>query len=61
MLMIDGALLDLLLVNRKGLVSEEVIGVYLKCSDREVVKYKIFCGRNATTTKTSALDIGVFL
>ncbi|GAB0203307.1 hypothetical protein GRJ2_002796300 [Grus japonensis] len=53
-----GALLDLLLVNREGLVGEVAIGGRLGHSDHEVVEFKIFGDRRKTATKTSTLDMG---
>ncbi|GAB0207049.1 ubiquitin-associated protein 1 [Grus japonensis] len=53
-----GALLDLLLVNREGLVGEVAIGGCLGHSDHEVVEFKIFGDRRKTATKTSTLDMG---
>ena len=45
-----GALLDLLLVNREGLVSEVAIGGHLGHSDHEAVKFKIFGDRRKTVS-----------
>ncbi|GAB0190604.1 hypothetical protein GRJ2_001525700 [Grus japonensis] len=53
-----GALLDLLLVNREGLVGEVAIGGCLGHSDHEVVEFKIFGDRRKTATKTSTLNMG---
>lgn len=53
-----GALLDLLLVNREGLVGKMVIGGCLGHNDQEVVEFKIFGDRRKTTTKTSTLESG---
>ena len=51
-----GALLDLLLENREGLVGDVAIG---GChSDHEVVEFRIYGDRRKTATKTSALDMG---
>ncbi|GAB0205816.1 hypothetical protein GRJ2_003047200 [Grus japonensis] len=52
-----GALLDLLLVNREGLMGEVAIGGRLGHSDHEVVEFKIFGDRRKTATKTSTLDM----
>lgn len=49
----NGALLDLLSVNREGLVSEAVIGDCLSHSDREVVEFQIGGGKRKTVSKTS--------
>lgn len=38
-----GALLDLFLVNREGLVDEAAIGRHLGHSDRELVEFNFFC------------------
>ncbi|GAB0202528.1 mitochondrial enolase superfamily member 1 [Grus japonensis] len=53
-----GALLDLLLMNREGLLGEMAIGGCLGHSDHEVVEFKIFGDRRKTATKTSTLDMG---
>ncbi|GAB0177896.1 hypothetical protein GRJ2_000254900 [Grus japonensis] len=52
-----GALLDLLLMNREGLMGELAIGGCLGHSDHEVVEFKIFGDRRKTDTKTSTLDM----
>ncbi|GAB0204012.1 mitochondrial enolase superfamily member 1 [Grus japonensis] len=52
-----GALLDLLLVNREGLVGEVAIGGRLGHSDHEVVEFKIFGDRRKTAPKTSTLEL----
>ncbi|GAB0180024.1 hypothetical protein GRJ2_000467700 [Grus japonensis] len=52
-----GALLDLLLMNREGLMGEVAIGGHLGHSDHEVVEFKIFGDRRKTATKTSTLDM----
>lgn len=51
-----GALLDLLLVNREGLVSEEVIGGCLEQSNHEANESKISVDRRKNASKTSSLD-----
>ena len=53
-----GALLDLLLENREGLVGDVVIGGRLGHSDHEVVEFKIYGDRRKSATKTSSLDMG---
>ena len=53
-----GATLDLLLVNREGLVGEVANGGCLGRSDHEVVEFKIFGDRRKTATKTSTLNMG---
>ena len=47
-----GALLDLLLRNREGLVGNVVIGGRLGHSVHEAVEFKIFGDRRKTATKT---------
>ena len=53
-----GALLDLLFVNRKGLVGKVVIGGCLGHSDHDVVEFQIVGDRRKTSSKTSTLDMG---
>ncbi|KAK4819838.1 hypothetical protein QYF61_012983 [Mycteria americana] len=53
-----GALLDLLLVNREGLVGQVAIGGCLGHSDREAVEFQIVGNRRKTASQTSALDMG---
>ena len=51
-----GALLDLLFVNREGLMGQVVIGGCLGHSDHEVFDFQIVCDRRKTASKTLALD-----
>ena len=53
-----GALLDLLFVNREGLMGKVVIGGCLGHSDHEVVEFQIIGDRRKNASKTSALDKG---
>ena len=54
-----GALLDLVFVNREGLMGEVVIGGCLGHSDHEVVEFQIIGDdRRKTASKTSTLDMG---
>ena len=53
-----GALLDLLLENREGLVGAVAIGSRLSHSDHEVVEFRTYGDRRKSATKTSALDTG---
>ena len=53
-----GALLDLLLENREGLVEDVAIGGCLGHSDHGAVEFKIFGDRRKTATKTSAVGMG---
>jgi len=53
-----GALLDLLLENREGLVGDVAIGGHLGHNDHEVVEFEIFGDRRKTATKTSVLNMG---
>lgn len=55
-LMRQGALLDLLFVNREDLVVELVIGGSFGHSDHEVVEFKIFGDKKKSANKISALD-----
>ncbi|GAB0176455.1 mitochondrial enolase superfamily member 1 [Grus japonensis] len=52
-----GALLDLLLMNREGLMGEVAIGGCLGHSDHEVVEFKIFGDSRKTDTQISTLDM----
>ena len=53
-----GGVLDLLFVNREGLLGEVVIGGWLGHSDQEVVKLQIIGDRRKIASKTSTLDMG---
>ena len=53
-----GALLNLLLEKREGLVGDMAIGSHLGHSDHEVVELRFYGDRRKTATKTSALDMG---
>ena len=53
-----GALLDLLFVNREGLVGEVVIGGCLGHSNHAVAEFQIIGNRRKTASKTSTLDMG---
>lgn len=52
-----GALLDLLLVNSKSLMSETATCAYLGHSNHEAAEMKIFGDRKKTASRTSTLDI----
>lgn len=52
------AFLDLLLLNREGLMGEVAIRSLLGRSDREVVKFKISGDRRKIATQTPTLDSG---
>jgi len=51
-----GILLDLILTNKEGLVEDVKVGGSLGCSDHEVVKFRILCGRSRTISRITALD-----
>ena len=53
-----GSLLDLLFVNKEGLMGEVVIGGCLDHSDHEIVEFQIIGDRRKTASKTSTLDMG---
>jgi len=41
-----GVLLDLVLINKEGLVEAVKVEGSLGCSDHEMVEFRISCGRN---------------
>ncbi|RMC06974.1 hypothetical protein DUI87_16426 [Hirundo rustica rustica] len=51
-----GTMLDLLFVNRDGLVEDVVVGGRLGQSDHEIIEYSIFGEVRRSTSKTLALD-----
>ena len=52
----EGALLDLLLVNREELVGEVKVGGRLGCSDREMTEFPILGKTKRGVSKTATLD-----
>ncbi|PKU29906.1 rna-directed dna polymerase from mobile element jockey- hypothetical protein [Limosa lapponica baueri] len=51
-----GALLDLVLTNKEGLVGDVKVGGSLGCSDHEVVEFRILCGRSRAKSSIPTLD-----
>ena len=52
-----GAFLDMLLINREGLVGKIEIGGCLGHTDHETVKFKICVDKRKAASKTSTLDM----
>ena len=52
----EGALLDLLLVNREELVGEVKVGGRLGCSDHEMIEFLILRETKRGVSKTATLD-----
>ena len=52
----EGALLDLLLVNREELVREVKVGGHLRCSDHEMIELSILGETKRGVSKTATLD-----
>jgi len=51
-----GMLLDLVLMNKEGLVEDMKIGGSLSCSDCEIVEFRILHGGNMARSKIKTLD-----
>jgi len=51
-----GALLDLVLTDKEGLVEDVKAGGRLGCSDREVVEFRILCGGSRGISRIKTLD-----
>lgn len=49
-------LLDLVFTNKKGLVEDVMVGGSLRCSDLEVAKLKILCGKSKRISRIATLD-----
>jgi len=52
-----GALLDLVLTNKEGLVEDVKVGGRLGCSDDEIVEFRILCGGSRAISRIKTLDI----
>jgi len=52
-----GALLDLVLMNKKGLVEDVKAGSNLGCSDHEMVEFRILCGGSRAISRIKTLDL----
>jgi len=51
-----GALLDLKLTNKEGLVEDVKVGDSLSCSDHEMVEFRILCGGSRSISRIKTLD-----
>ena len=51
-----GALLDLILTNKEGLVKEVKVGGSLGCSDHEMVEFEILSGGSKAKSRNATLD-----
>ena len=51
-----GALLDLVLTNKEGLVENVKAGGRLGCSNHEMVEFRILCGRSRAIIRIKTLD-----
>ncbi|PKU30268.1 glycerol kinase [Limosa lapponica baueri] len=51
-----GALLDLVLTNKEGLVGDVKVRGSLGCSDHEMVEFMILCGRSRAKSRITTLD-----
>jgi len=51
-----GALLDLVLTNKEGLVEDVKAGGRLGCSDHEIVEFRILRGRSRAISRIKTLD-----
>ncbi|XP_064918707.1 ubiquitin-conjugating enzyme E2 K isoform X1 [Columba livia] len=51
-----GALLDLILTNKEGLVEAVKVEGCLGCSNHEMVEFRILCGRNRVASRIASLD-----
>jgi len=52
----EGALLDLVLTNKEGLVEDVKVGGRLGCSDREMVEFRILHGGSRAISRIKTLD-----
>ena len=50
-----GVLLDLVLINKKGLVGDVKVAGSLGCSGQEMVEFRNLCGRSKATSRIVAL------
>jgi len=51
-----GALLDLILTNKEGLVEDVKVGGRLGCSNHEMVEFRILRGRSRAISRIKTLD-----
>jgi len=51
-----GALLDLVLMNKEGLVEDVKVGGRLSCSEHEMVEFRILCGGSRAISRIKILD-----
>lgn len=51
-----GVLLDLALINKKGLIGDMKAGGTLRCGEHEIVKFSILPGRNKAINRIATLD-----
>ena len=51
-----GALLDLVLTNKEGLVEDVKVGGRLGCSDHEMLEFRILHGRSRAISRIKTLD-----
>ena len=51
-----GVLLDLVLMNKEGLVEDVKVEGSLGCSDHEMVEFRILCGGSGAISRTKTLD-----
>jgi len=51
-----GALLDLVLTNKEGLVEDVQAGGRVSCSDHEIVEFRILCGGSRVISRIKTLD-----
>ena len=51
-----GALLDLVLTKKEGLVEDVKVGGSLGCSDHEMVEFRILCGGSRAISRIKTLD-----
>jgi len=52
-----GALLDLVLTNKEGLMEDVKVGGRLGCSDHEMVKFRVLHGGSRAINRITALDL----
>ena len=51
-----GALLDLVLTNKEGLIEDVKAGDSLGCSDHEMLYFRILCGGSRVISRIKTLD-----
>jgi len=52
-----GALLDIVLTNKEGLVEDVKVGGRLGCSDHEMVEFRNLCGGSRAVSRIKTLDL----